>query len=415
MHVVRTFRALLRVEVKHDGRWQGLVVRTKAHGKCEVHFVDHTPVEYYDYPQSKCEVVEQKPDDHMFAVLFEGAEKEVLLPQSELPGLVSTALLDLAWQHPTQAFSSIAKVQCSKCGYKVSLAHGSVLHLSKSETLVLLREQGFASIDEFTPPAPARRSSDRPKIHPLRYRAEGATADNKARMAALVVAPSRWPPATRTTEDLCRTWRTCVVSNMFSTWSKLFDAQEDVHLRSSLSNRSWKIFGPLPMTLVEVLVGPLGGLAALQSQLKDMGLQLLDSGGEAFLSTQNEGYLGWVHFDAVDSVLVVLSGKKVIFLAPPRFSEMELQGPARLAFATESTSTSPTYTYLEKDASWSYRKGRDGGVTSNFNVSRAALLQPPWIQVTATAGDLVFIPRGWLHAVDTEMATVAISLEVTKL
>ena len=113
MPAVNRFRALLRVEVEHEGRHQGLLVRTTAGGMCEVHFVDVTPASYYTYHERDVFLVEQEHTERMFAVVFEGDENEVLMKQSELLGLVSKALLDLAWQHPTQAFSSIAKVQRS--------------------------------------------------------------------------------------------------------------------------------------------------------------------------------------------------------------------------------------------------------------------------------------------------------------
>jgi len=251
--------------------------------------------------------------------------------------------------------------------------------------------------------------------------AVSAAADNRARLAARPPPkPSSWqhrtfltpiflrrrvcsPPATTAKEKL----------QEFATLSKRFE--EEVGVKNGALHRSWKIYGPLTPAFVGRLTELLGGLPALRKQLVGMRLRLCDSSGEAFLSTPLAGYGGWVHLDAVSDVLAVLTGHKILYIAPPRFSEEELRGSDALDFATERTSTSPVFVYTEQKDFWKKRVLCGGTCTTNFDVSREALRHAPWIQVPVSAGELVFIPRGWLHAVDTKPATVALSLEVVNL
>jgi mannose-6-phosphate isomerase-like protein (cupin superfamily) len=88
------------------------------------------------------------------------------------------------------------------------------------------------------------------------------------------------------------------------------------------------------------------------------------------------------HFDAEDNLLVVIKGSKLVALAPPNVSEL-------LSFPLSSTDSHHSTADL-------FRMHTDGTVAGTLSFD----LQ---------AGDALFIPEGWWHAVKSQEGTISVN------
>jgi hypothetical protein len=107
-----------------------------------------------------------------------------------------------------------------------------------------------------------------------------------------------------------------------------------------------------------------------------------ETGAQIFLS--HVASVSSCHFDAMDSILFVLLGSKVVHMAPPHASH-GVVSPGVAAFETEA------------------QQPHTG------TVLHSAL----WRQCTLHAGEALFIPAGWWHQVISMQGTCAVSVTVS--
>ena len=148
-----------------------------------------------------------------------------------------------------------------------------------------------------------------------------------------------------------------------------------------------------------------GGVKVLQ----DLGLEVectADEGVIAFCSTLEQGYIGTAHTDAIPGLLVVLTGAKRVYLAPR--PPPGAKGEASPAFYGPPPG-------FPRHAPKNRPEGNNASVVAMSLVGdhlTTDVAGDPWRRVDLRAGDALFIPSGWVHRVDTDAGTIALSFPI---
>lgn len=173
--------------------------------------------------------------------------------------------------------------------------------------------------------------------------------------------------------------------------------------------KEWSQLGPIqPADAVGLLDVK---MEALNGHLRVMGLRLsqsLTSENSVYISNHDEGYLGLVHSDGLDQVMLVLTGCKTVWIAPPPPVDLAGSGSSGKSIAF----TSHGFEY--KETSQESRIKRKSTFI-NYAVDRGVLATDPWRRVTLGAGAAFYLPMGWLHCVDSAPRTISLSLAAEAL
>ena len=136
----------------------------------------------------------------------------------------------------------------------------------------------------------------------------------------------------------------------------------DLKLETPGEESQWSVYTIPIDNLAEFM-----GVSVLGERLSRLGLAVDKSEhtAELFVSPETSGYNGITHFDALSDVLIVLSGTKVVYLAPPPPCDFEDE-TGKLSFCCEG------FWYKETSPP-ANRAGSAGGTTVNMSADAAAL------------------------------------------
>jgi hypothetical protein len=159
--------------------------------------------------------------------------------------------------------------------------------------------------------------------------------------------------------------------------------------------KEWRLYGPIDTKDAVTLAGC--DSEALGGCLSSLGLRILPSStpvDTVYLSNPDVGYQGHVHADKQDFVMLVLTGYKTAYVAPP--APVAASDFSGLSFSFSSNG----YEYVVTSQ----------GELVNYEVDRMALANDPWRRITLGAGEALHLPRGWMHCVDSASRTISLSL-----